>query len=65
MQDFNEAVFGDYRPSTCGHRHLVREIDVDNADCGWDSDEEGQDGEVQDDVENCGILTNTVFNCDD
>ena len=61
LQEFNVAIFGDYR-HVGGRGRVVHEINVDNADCGWDSDEEGQEDEVRDDAENCGILNNTVFN---
>ena len=63
------AIFGDYRcRCICGRSRpvMVREIDVDNANDDWESDEEGQeDDDHEGDTENCGILNNTVFNLND
>ena len=59
------AVFGNYRSRRNCISRQVREIEVDNADCGLDSDEEDEEEREGNDVENCGILNNTVFNVDD
>ena len=59
------ALFGDHRRRTCGPRQVLREVNVDNEENEWESDGEDQEDEEGSDVENCGVLSNTIFNLDD
>merc|ERR1719323_1212807 len=62
LEEFNVAMFGDYRCAGRSRR-IVHEIDVDNEneDCRWDSEDDDQEEEIQENENTFGILDNTIF----